>query len=240
MWRQGMKWGMVSWSRWVVRPCKWCFLLNTIAQFIPAMPSLRVALLILTFTSMLGWVCGIPQAAWATVSKSLFFSSFLVCSRHDIEKLERGTLRGKLYSFIGPNCLKIRGGREHLWSMFCVRDPRFSTQPAPQARCFPWRDTADSCLHELVGRMETLFCHARHNALPHISFCLPDKWTVEGNLLHSISFSSYGWSCIIKSITSYLESSLDFTSLFLLVEYGGFFCFGTLFLWQLKPYQFPH
>lgn len=72
-------------------------------------------------------------AAWATVSKSLVFSSFLVCSRHDIEKLERGTLRGKLYSFIGSNCLQIRGGREHLWSVFYVRDPVFSAQPAPHA-----------------------------------------------------------------------------------------------------------
>lgn len=34
-----------------------------------------------------------------------------------------------------------------------------------------------------------------------------------------------GWSCIIKSITSYLESSLDFISLFLLVEDPFFFFF---------------
>lgn len=103
--------------------------------------------------------------------------------------------------------------------MFYVWDPRFSTQPALQARCFPWRDTAGSCLHELVGRMETLFCHTRHNALPHISFCLPDKWTVEGNLLHSISFSSYGWLELHHKIHHILPRK--FIGFYILVSISG-------------------
>lgn len=45
------------------------------------------------------------------VNNFQFLFSFLVCSCHDIEKLERGMLRGKLYS-LGLSCLNLAQRRE--------------------------------------------------------------------------------------------------------------------------------
>lgn len=99
------------------------------------------------------------------------FFSFLVCSRNDIEKLERGMLTGKLYSLEGSDCLNItweEGGREHLWGMFWA--PCSGSLIATHGQSHRYtactvvgRCGTPACLN---GQAEWRLCSPRQDAMP--------------------------------------------------------------------------
>lgn len=138
-------------------------------------------------------------------------------------------------------------GREHLWNIFWALCSGFliATWPMLWIHCFSWGHW-DSSLHKFQGEWRP--CSPQQGILPCSVSAFASAmhylgWACDASLLSapqaskserepaSLEFvSSYCRRWIIKSIKAYLESSLDFRSL--LVED----CFGTSFLWQLKPH----